>query len=371
MKKFNISHIDLSLDRRLSILEYTIYSYILDKLENNPLEIFTLHLKDLEKYSFEDIFGVLKNLNTKKIYYTITTSTENIIGVCPLISSIQIKNETFYLTIPKEIRNSFKKNTLENVIHLKTFLRLRKKTAIIFFNIFLKNALETGTATLSISELKEVLQIQEDSYTRFFDFEKIILKPIMEEINRFSDFQISYEKIKSGNSKNNKVLFLKFKYINITSEETTAETNYLIQLLKHSISDFHKIWKVVNETILRLGFYETKKLILFLKQNSVAISDDDLIEYLNRNGDYYYKIFHLSSHALIKEKNKKYKSISEFLNDLNNEMVSLNFYYSLNFKFIKMIKNIQESENIFYQDNEYLIIGNYSNQIGSYKIFKK
>lgn len=76
---------------------------------------------------------------------------------------------------------------------LLNVLCLHSKYAIDLFRI-LKSYESEGECTLILSQLKESLNISEDQYPRFFDFEKRILKPSQEEINNYCrDFHFSYE----------------------------------------------------------------------------------------------------------------------------------------------------------------------------------
>lgn len=59
---------------------------------------------------------------------------------------------------------------------------------------------------ISISELKKIFEIDENMYQRFYDLEVNIIKPTLKELSIIINTDINYIKIKSGNSKNNKVL---------------------------------------------------------------------------------------------------------------------------------------------------------------------
>lgn len=70
---------------------------------------------------------------------------------------------------------------------------LNSKYAIDLFRI-LKSYESEGECTLILSQLKECLNLSDDQYPNFFDFEKRILKPCQEEINSYcQDFGFTYE----------------------------------------------------------------------------------------------------------------------------------------------------------------------------------
>ncbi|MCQ8212227.1 replication initiation protein [Cetobacterium somerae] len=366
-----ISNQNINIDKRTSKLENTIFLNILSKLENNIEENIILETNDFKKLSSQDIQVGLQGLMGKYISYSYTDSDNNsVFTTFPHISFFTQTKDIFYISVPPMIINAFKKNSVENFISLKTFFYFRKKSSHNFFNLVLKNSSENINLLLTIDELKEIFNVKDESYDRFFDFEKALLKPLVENINSYSNYTLIYNKIKKGESKNNKVTAIEFILKNNSIIEKSAETNYLIQLIKSNVKDYKKIWESINSSINEIGFIQCKRAILFLKENNLTLSDDELINYLKRKGENIEEILQLNNHTLIKEKISLYKDVTTFTKTIYNIMIGYNFYYSLNFKFLKDIKEFKEGDTFFYRDENYIVFGTYIENRGSFKIFQ-
>ncbi|WP_297473571.1 replication initiation protein [Persephonella sp.] len=82
-------------------------------------------------------------------------------------------------------------------IPLKQVLQLRSKYAIRLYEL-LKRYEDTGFRTDYLPELRRKLGIEEKEYSRFFDFERYVLKPAVKEINEKTDLEVSYTKKRTG-----------------------------------------------------------------------------------------------------------------------------------------------------------------------------
>lgn len=362
---------NIVMDKRTSRLENTIFLNILDKLEKELDGSVTLTTNDFKRLSSLDILSGLQGLMSKYISYSYTDQdSKECFTIFPYINFFKQVEDIFYVSIPPMVTNAFKNNSIESFLSLKTFFYFRKKSSHNFFNLVLKNNSENINLTLTIEELKEIFNVKEDAYDRFFDFEKALIKPLVENINTYSNYTLIYNKIKKGESKNNKVTALEFILKNNSLIEKSAETNYLIQLIKNHIEDYKKVWESINSCINEIGFIQCKRAILFLKENNLLLSDQELINYLKRRGENIEEILQLNNHTLIKEKISLYKDVPAFTKTIYNIMISYNFYYSLNFKFLKIIKEFKEGDTLFYRDENYIVFGTYIENRGSFKIFQ-
>ncbi|WP_291259271.1 replication initiation protein, partial [Fusobacterium sp.] len=360
---------------RTSRLEDKIFQIILEKIkkniEKNEKEYTILTFKQ-EEFEVEEkeIEQGLKGLMNKglKLSY-LDGEKENVVSF-NYVAGYQKINETFTIFVVPSIINSFTKNSFEYGISLRTFFYLRKKIVIKFMNLLIKNIEQDREIEIELEELKDLLEIANNSYERFFDFEKNILKPLVEKLNTFSNFTIKYDKIKKGENKNNKVIGIRFTIHNIEIEKNRGETNYLIQIIKNMVQDYRDIWEEVNASIQNYGFESTKRNLLFLKENGFEISDNEIKNYLRNDGRNIEEILKLSDHILIKEKYSIYKDIPSFIKIIYDTIIAYDFYYSLNFKFLSVIKNYIEGETLYYKDSTYIIYGKYKNNKGFFKIFE-
>lgn len=371
----NIKNIFVDINVRTSRLEDKIFQIILEKIkkniEKNEKEYTILTFKQ-EEFEVEEkeIEQGLKGLMNKglKLSY-LDGEKENVISF-NYVAGYQKINETFTIFVVPSIINSFTKNSFEYGISLRTFFYLRKKIVIKFMNLLIKNIEQDREIEIELEELKDLLEIANNSYERFFDFEKNILKPLVEKLNTFSNFTIKYDKIKKGENKNNKVIGIRFTIHNIEIEKNRGETNYLIQIIKNMVQDYRDIWEEVNASIQNYGFESTKRNLLFLKENGFEISDNEIKNYLRNDGRNIEEILKLSDHILIKEKYSIYKDIPSFIKIIYDTIIAYDFYYSLNFKFLSVIKNYIEGETLYYKDSTYIIYGKYKNNKGFFKIFE-
>ena len=374
----DIENIYVDLKVRTSKVENKIFQIILDKIRENIENLdniynlgLNIELKEISE-SFQNIEIALKGLMGKGIDINYLKGEIIIFNTFNYVTSYTYNGEIFNIFIPLNILNCFKKNTLEYKISLRTFFYLRKKAVINFFNLLIKDIEHRANRDIEVSleELRDIFEISKESYDRFFDFEKNILKPLVEKVNNYSNFVIEYEKIKKGENKNNKVIGIRFKIHNIEIEKNKGETNYLIQIIKNMITDYQEIWESINSSIQHYGFESTRRNILFLKENGLEISDDDIKIYLKNDGRNIEEILKISDHILIKEKYSIYKDSNTFLKTIYDTIIGYDFYYSLNFNFLSIIKNYREGESLYYKDSTFVIFGNYKNNKGFFKIFE-
>lgn len=372
----DIENIYVDLKVRTSKIENKIFQIILDKIRENIENLdniynlgLNIELKEISE-SFQNIEIALKGLMGKGIDINYLKGERRIFNTFNYVTSYTYNGEIFNIFIPLNILNCFKKNTLEYKISLRTFFYLRKKAVINFFNLLIKDIEQNRDIEVSLEELRDIFEISKESYDRFFDFEKNILKPLVEKVNNYSNFVIEYEKIKKGENKNNKVIGIRFKIHNIEIEKNKGETNYLIQIIKNMITDYQEIWESINSSIQHYGFESTRRNILFLKENGLEISDDDIKIYLKNDGRNIEEILKISDHILIKEKYSIYKDSNTFLKTIYDTIIGYDFYYSLNFNFLSIIKNYREGESLYYKDSTFVIFGNYKNNKGFFKIFE-
>ncbi|MEG0069049.1 MAG: replication initiation protein [Cetobacterium sp.] len=366
----NLSEKQIIIEKRTSKIENTIFLYILQKIESSSKCDCELYFQDFKKLSKENIISALDGLMKKHISYSYVEEGNRFKSTFPHITCYSESNSYIHIYVPPMISNAFKKNRIENTISLKTFFYFRQKSSHNFFNLILNSDSENSSLRLTLEQLKDIFSIKEDSYDRFFDFEKALLKPLIEKINTYSDYSLDYTKVKKGENKNNKVIAIEFTLKNNSLIEKSAETNYLIQLIKNNITDYKRIWEVLNSSIGEMGFLECKRAILFLKENNLSLSDDELINYLKKKGQNLEEILQLNNHSLIKEKMSLFKNIDSFTKAIYEIMIGYNFYYSLNFKFLKDIKEYREGNTFYYRDESYVIFGTYFENRGSFKIFQ-
>ncbi len=102
-----------------------------------------------------------------------------------------------------ELRKGF------TLYEIRNFLRLDSLYAKKLYR-FLKKLQKYGRVEVTIDELRFILEVEE-KYRDFYDLEKIVLKPSVEEINEKTDIYVEYETKREGKGRGGKVVALMFK----------------------------------------------------------------------------------------------------------------------------------------------------------------
>ena len=126
-----------------------------------------------------------------------------------------------------------------NRINLLSFLKFENTHFYSFLKIILKNYKFTKEINfeLSLEELKNHLSIPMDKYTRFYDLENKILKPLLSDLNKIN-LPVYVEKIKKKSGKGSRVIGVKLKIINLLYVSIDKDTNKLLREFSEHIEDF-------------------------------------------------------------------------------------------------------------------------------------
>jgi len=203
-------------------------------------------------YKSKDLLEIKTNilrLSKKKMFFTlINLEKETIQGEFYLLNSIYLKNDGIYVTPPLELIYSLDKKSIFHRVDLSTFIRFKEKHTFSFYPKIIEN-FDSKNFEYNVTQLKKILGVEDDYYERFYDFEKNIIKPIMNDINKSSKIHIQYEKIKSGQGKTNKITCLKFSFVDSVKEEILKNTNITIHSIKNKVHDIPKISKLIESSL--------------------------------------------------------------------------------------------------------------------------
>lgn len=111
-----------------------------------------------------------------------------------------------------ELRSSFTEFQLISVLGMKN------KYSIHFYQ-YLRSFKSVGKVEMTLEELREVLQLG-DKYPDYKDLSKFVLKPVIREINLFSDIEVEMQKIRNEGRTVSSLLFL------IKDNEENLESDY-------------------------------------------------------------------------------------------------------------------------------------------------
>lgn len=90
-----------------------------------------------------------------------------------------------------DLKRNFTRYEIENILRLKSTYSVRLYE-------LLKQYQSIGNRKINIDDLRDYLGIEKDEYDRFYDFERRVLKVAKKEIDKYTDLEVDYEKIKTG-----------------------------------------------------------------------------------------------------------------------------------------------------------------------------
>lgn len=371
-----VTNVEFQLKSKLTKKEILILDFLFEdfnKKQNKVISISYSHLsKKINIESKEEILNLLLSISQKFIEFKIFLESDRVIkGRFYIFNSIVESNETISIVFPEELVNALEKNGFFNKYHLIDLMKLSKINSIIFYKRVLIKLLVEKHLEISVESLKKMFKIDVESYTRFFDFEKYVMDPIFEEIRLIKNINVNYTKIKSGDSKTNKILGLKFELLENDVENVEERVSRLISYIKDEISNFNSIYNYLKKSLVKYDYDYLEKNIVFAKKNPNENFEDFLIKSIEN--DYstmeYSSIY--GSINLIYDEEKKYGNINEFQNVIYNFMISKNLYYSFNMTFLNVMKSLKIKENIYFSDGIYRIIGTFNKDSISYiRIYK-
>lgn len=371
-----VTNVEFQLKSKLTKKEILILDFLFEdfnKKQNKVISISYSHLsKKINIESKEEILNLLLSISQKFIEFKIFLESDRVIkGRFYIFNSIVESNETISIVFPEELVNALEKNGFFNKYHLIDLMKLSKINSIIFYKRVLIKLLVEKHLEISVESLKKMFKIDVESYTRFFDFEKYVMDPIFEEIRLIKNINVNYTKIKSGDSKTNKILGLKFELLENDVENVEERVSRLISYIKDEISNFNSIYNYLKKSLVKYDYDYLEKNIVFAKKNPNENFEDFLIKSIEN--DYstmeYSSIY--GSINLIYDEEKKYGNINEFQNVIYNFMISKNLYYSFNMTFLNVMKSLKIKGNIYFSDGIYRIIGTFNKDSISYiRIYK-
>ena len=276
-EKFLLDKRDVHVEyvKRLNSKEYRLFSLIIDKFSKDNESFVSLNkdkvLKDL-KITETKLKILSDKLIEKKVEYLVTESHKNIInGKFNLINSYGIQDTELIYSLSEEIRISVTEKNFFNRIHLISLLKFKSKYTSAFYLNFLMRLGDFSEFEIELVELKRIFMVNEN-YERFYDFEKNLLKPILNDVNEFTEYFLTYDKVKNTS---NKIEKIKFKGINKYSRYIRKKANELIYEVRDHVDDFETLYNEIYMNLMRKGYdYVKENLNYCLKNYSENFSEN-------------------------------------------------------------------------------------------------
>lgn len=380
---FNEQNVNFQFNKAFSKKERLLFNFLIKDKEsilNKNLTISLLKIKKLLSIiETENIFKVFQKLIEKNISYTIfKLDILERKGSFSIISSYYIEKNFIIINFTEEFSSIFKKNSYFQKNNFDILIFFQNNYAIILYNFFKFNIAMNRPIEISIKKIKEILNLSK-MYDRFFDFEKIVLKPAIEEIRQITKKKIEYQKIKNKDASNSKIIGLLFEISDIKEKEKIEITNNIMKkielVLTISNEDRNYLWDKIFKSLENRSVEQVMKNINYslahYPKGNFKIFLEEALDFNYAENRFKNKINKFSeTFKSIENIEKKYLTLAQFHTDLFKILANLKCnYITLNPKFLKSLQSLNLKKELEYFDNNFVIFAEYNENEISYISF--
>jgi hypothetical protein len=354
LAKKELSNLQINFTKFLTKKDKSILLLFKNSNHNRYLEIDKKVFLERKIYSSYDelnssIFLDLIKLKEKNIIISYENKPITYISI---ISSFYIDEDFIGISFSYEFFTSFSENSFFNKLNLNYILNFKERhTHLLYQKFILENKQEF---ILDVEELKNLFNLNNKNYSRFYDFEKNILLPIIDDINNNSILKVEYEKVRASEHKNSKIL--KLRFICFLNLQNNNIINHFLNLIKDRIENIDNIYKEIKKVLTIQGKEYIQERIDYALQINPKNFEDFLLKILSLDN---YK-----KDLVIFKKSQKFSSLFELhsfilkvIKELHNKNIAINFeVFSVQFLskifFLKSDKVLQyhEKKHSFYLD---------------------
>lgn len=379
--KLDTVSFSVSFDKKLNKREQNFLIFLLDKYENERCPKTLLITFDQLKNSIgvkniDEAIILFNKFILKYINYSFDDENKNttiIGGLFPVITSIKYNQNSVNIMLAKEITDSYNNHSIFNKVHLNTLIKFKVVSSVKLYQELIKYIDIYSSFEMSLDRIKDLFEMG-DSYGRFYDFEKNILKLAITEINQFSSYYIDYEKIKSGDGKTNRIISLKFFFHNKNVEKLQRYSNELMNLVKDKINNFDEILNKINFYLEKYEYKYVKDNITFSLEHYEGDFDLYLLNALKEN----YVVTHFELKT--KDADEKYNllidvaahfsNIFKLESELYKQLSKLKFHYD--FEFVSVLHQLKTKNKLEFSNENIKVFVEFNKSGDSYiKIYSK
>lgn len=338
----------VNVNKKISKNEKDFLKFLFSKLIDNQDKLINIELNEVGKYydykTSIILFDFLEKLSQKRISYFFENSKN--FGSFPIISSFLLEENTLNITISEEIIESRKLNTFYSMINPLSLVYFKNSHShTIFLEIINSNNYdrEEGELEFSLEEFKTLLNLN-NLYPRFYDMERKVINPIIEDFNLYSNYKLNITKIKNGDSKISKIIKLKISYFDNKLKEIRSITNGLINMSKGKISNYDYVFNLISNSIKLEGYEYVLKNLKYALIHHQNENFDVFLEKAIKNDLSLYKAnkddntFVISK--MVTSTNMLYETISDILIKLKLGDISKdNDFFSLFYRKLYILKD--------------------------------
>lgn len=304
----------------------------------NFYQIYSLETK-------EEVIKFLNNLMNKNII--ISSKESNYFTCISILQSYYINNALIYLVFSDEITSSFKKGSFFDKLGLRNILFLEEKFSYRLYQYIYNN--RENNIYIPIETLREILEIG-DSYKRFYDIEKNLLIPILEDIKKNGEIELEYQKIKNGEHKSAKILGINLSRKTQSNFEKSDDTSLIIDSLMvklgKKIKNFSEIYSLLMKNLAEYGEEYIKEKVEYTLNNFNENIEEHLKNVLaNKNieekPDYTIK--------------KVFKNLFELHSEILNYIHKKNLSQLSTYMFLVKLYSLKDKDTLILKDKNLII----------------
>lgn len=376
--------IDIKFNKNFLKKERILFDFLTKDKEdilNNNIMIPILKIKKLLTLGeLESILKVFQKLAEKVISYNIfRLEILERKGAFSIISSYYIEKNYIKVIFTEEFRSIFQKNSYFQKNDFDILLFFQNSYAITLYNFLKFNLSMNRSIEISTHKLKTILGL-ENSYDRFFDFEKMILKPAFKEIAQVTKKNIEYTKIKNKDASNSKIIGLLLEIKDINEQEKFTLANDIIEKIEATIvlgdekkEIWDKVFKALDDKSLEQVMKNVNYSLAHYPKNGFKLFFEEAMDLNYADNRFKNKITKFSeTFKCIENIEKKYTSLAQLHSDLFKILANLKFnYLTLNPQFLKSLQSLKVRKELEYFDNDFIIFAEYNeNEISYITLFE-
>ena len=232
------------------------------------------------RYNIIEIFEFEKNLERileNKIIYTVISAdnTEIMRGRFNLLSSYSIQQDILSYVFPKEIMESTGQEDYFSTLDFLVSIELELERSLILYKELSRNldfAKRKNSVEIELEKYKELMDAA-DMYKRMYDLERKIMEPTIKDINSYSQYFISVDKIKDNNNPKSRIKSLVF---HIYLKEDNEKIQHLLNMFPADLRNNNGIREKTEEFYYREGYDFVYKVIKYSREKQGNLTLEDM-----------------------------------------------------------------------------------------------
>ena len=364
--------VNIEFNKNFSMIEKEFFELLLFNFDLDSANL-NFDTKDLLKLlnlkSEEKLQQFFINLIGKKIIYSISKDNKTLYnGVFSFIHSYFQKKGKIYISIAEELKLFLAGENIFYHFNFKKHVFMERNMSLILHG-YLSSILPNTSLTTSVTELKELFDL-ENSYTRYYDFEKHVLKKVIKNINKYTDLEVKYKKTVNS--------LINFTFKNTLENNIFEKTKEIMETIKNKVSSEENMYNLILNYLEKRGFnYVHNNVMYVYNLKNIRSFDNHLKKAL------LYDLFSSNQkkqeikneHVLFFEKYHVYKNSVLLQNDLYKYINSILYVTSsleelYSFEVINEIKNLENGSVFSYENDDFKIFVEFlKNKESSTQIF--